>query len=293
MQKITLTVGISNSGKSTWARREVEESFVETVEVNRDDIRIELFCGGDRLKYHTYRFNRENESLVTGIARSRADEALSRGCNIIISDTNLSAANRKYWFDLAESLGIEYTEKVFDTPLHTCLARNINRDITLPRGVLLRQYKAFRAYMGLPQYVPVVGKPDAIIVDIDGTIADTSGRSPFNYSMVSQDKPVTHIIDLVNNYYHAGYRVILVTGRDSACRADTEEWLRANSVRYEDLYMKEFGSREPDTSFKESIFWDHIYDHYNISLVLEDRTRMVDHWRAMGLNCLQVKDGDY
>lgn len=41
--KAIITVGISGSGKTTWA--EQQEGFIN---INRDDIRFDYFCGGVR-----------------------------------------------------------------------------------------------------------------------------------------------------------------------------------------------------------------------------------------------------
>ena len=33
--------------------------------------------------------------------------------------------------------------------------------------------------------------------------------------------------------------------------------------------------------------------NYNVKFVLDDRNRVVEMWRSLGLTCLQVADGDF
>ena len=47
MQAI-VTVGVSGSGKSTFAKEVEENSNGEWVDINRDDVRFDTFCGGVR-----------------------------------------------------------------------------------------------------------------------------------------------------------------------------------------------------------------------------------------------------
>ena len=136
--RIILTVGISNSGKSTWAKKYIE-SNPSTREVNRDDIRIDLFCGGDRSKYGSYTFSNDTEFLVTKTAKASAAVAISKGLDVIISDTNLNAWVRSGWKKFAKDNDLEYEEVVFDTPFETCVRRNKLRDISIPNHVLHKQ----------------------------------------------------------------------------------------------------------------------------------------------------------
>jgi len=43
----------------------------------------------------------------------------------------------------------------------------------------------------------------------------------------------------------------------------------------------------------KEIFDNHIAPKYNISYVLDDRDRVVDMWRSLGLTCFQVDWGNF
>lgn len=142
MKEIILTIGISNSGKSTWAKEFVAAN-PDYVEINRDEIRIEHFCGGDPLEYAQYEHTTDNEEVVTHIARGLASDAVREGKSIVISDTNISNYARSGWKKFAEWSGLKYSEKVFYTPLEECLRRSDNRVPAVSHWIIKRQHSQF------------------------------------------------------------------------------------------------------------------------------------------------------
>ena len=291
--KVILTIGISNCGKSTFAKELIKENPRYT-EVNRDDTRIAFFCDGDRNQYNNYKFSRDKEQLVTKINEACAAFAISRGQGVIVSDTNLNAKTRNFWKNFAKEKGVPYEEQVFDTPLHVCVGRNIKRDITLPKRVLLGQYESYRKFKGIPTYTGTPDKPKAVIFDIDGTVADMEGvRRPFDWHLVGNDKPRQNICEMVRMYRDAGYAIIMMSGRDGVCYKDTCSWLIKNDVPFMHLFMRYPGDKRPDPEVKEEMFWEKVAPHYDVKLTVDDRDRIVDHWRAMGLECIQVAPGAF
>jgi len=142
---------------------------------------------------------------------------------------------------------------------------------------------------------------DAIIVDIDGTIAshyDADGnqiREHHDYSQVHNDLPIPEVIELVQLYEDQGYTILVVTGRmgNDVCRELTAEWLRTHHINYDQLLMRADRDFREDSVVKFEIYRDHILDNYNIKFVLDDRQRVVDMWRGQGLRVLQVDKGDF
>lgn len=147
--------------------------------------------------------------------------------------------------------------------------------------------------------------PDCIIVDIDGTLAHMNGRTPYDYSKVHTDLVDETIRDIVNKYafssddfVHETY-VIIVSGRPDTCRDVTEQWLKANHIPYAELHMRNpnlvdiNNNKLDDTVIKKDIYEKYIKNRYNVKFVLDDRNRVVDMWRELGLKCLQVQPGDF
>lgn len=141
----------------------------------------------------------------------------------------------------------------------------------------------------------------AIIVDIDGTIAthyDADGnqlREHHDNSQLHVDLPIPEIIELVQMYDDIGYSILIVTGRmgNDTSRNLTEEWLRRHLLQYDHLFMRANKDFRPDAEVKQDIYKQFIEPYFEIRLVLDDRQRVVDMWRANGLRCLQVDVGDF
>lgn len=140
---------------------------------------------------------------------------------------------------------------------------------------------------------------DAIIVDIDGTLALKGERSPYDWSRVGEDKVNEPIHNLLWRFAH-GYKdwgdeinFILVSGRDEICRPQTKRWIKENKIVCDALFMRPQGNTEKDTIIKERIYREHIEGKYNVLFVLDDRDQVVKMWRSLGLTCLQVAEGNF
>lgn len=157
-----------------------------------------------------------------------------------------------------------------------------------------------------------VNKQNSIIVDIDGTIADHIGvRGHYEYSKVHLDKPKREIMSLIDSVRLSpgGFKqTLFCSGREDRCRKETKQWLIDNwfwkdgfplwSPSYIDnldnyLFMRETGDRRADNIIKEELYRKHIEPHYNVLYVFDDRDRVVQMWREIGLTCLQVANGNF
>ena len=137
-------------------------------------------------------------------------------------------------------------------------------------------------------------KIDAIIVDVDGTVALMKGRrSPFAWKEVMQDDPNLPIIDLVHTLRDAGLKVLVTTGRDGVCLNDTKTWLTDHGVLYDAIFIRPERDSRDDTVIKKEIYDNHIKDKYKIKYVIDDSDKVVKMWRDLGLTVLQVADGDF
>lgn len=135
--------------------------------------------------------------------------------------------------------------------------------------------------------------PAALIVDIDGTLADRGSRSPFHWEKVMEDTVKEEIREIVNRY-KTDTRIIVFTGRDGICEEDTKTWLTENKIHFDDLFIRPEGNKEKDSVIKRRLFDEHIRDKYYVRFVLDDRNQVVDMWRKeLGLVCLQVDYGDF
>ena len=139
-----------------------------------------------------------------------------------------------------------------------------------------------------------MAKELAIIVDVDGTLADMKGvRGPFDWDKVDQDRPHNDIITLVQELKSIGKKIIIVTGRDGICKEKTINWLDKHNVPIDEFFIRPQGSFEKDSIIKAKIYMDNIRPNYDIEFVLDDRDQVVNFWRDIGLRCLQVAPGNF
>jgi hypothetical protein len=160
-------------------------------------------------------------------------------------------------------------------------------------------------YVKVEPYTAPEDKPEAVIFDIDGTIAHTTTRNPYDYSpgAVLTDDPDLDVLTLVDWLDRIALegdapKVLLMSGRDDTCRADTMRWLDRYKVSYDELFMRPVGmklgaGKAPDWMVKLHLFNEHVRDQYAVRFVVDDRRQVVTLWRRLGLKTLQCAPGDF
>ena len=132
----------------------------------------------------------------------------------------------------------------------------------------------------------------AVIIDIDGTLAHGTGRDPYDYTRVNEDQPDPYIRELTN-ILHEEFFIIIVSGREDYCLEDTKRWLEGHEILCDAIFMRATKDFRRDTEVKQEIYEHKIRPHYTVFLVLDDRNSVVNMWRDIGLKCLQVQAGDF
>lgn len=148
-----------------------------------------------------------------------------------------------------------------------------------------------------------------VIMDIDGTLSNPSHRLHLLPSGSHEGKPVDTDwraffdaaagdtpfpeIRILNNKMAETFPVFIVTGRSEDDRAATETWLRENDIRYDRLYMRPSGAHAPDTEIKKQILERLRAEGFEPLFAVEDRKSVTEMWRANGVRCLQVCEGNY
>lgn len=136
MSKLIITRGLPASGKSTWAKQWVLEDPEHRVRINQDDIRLMLG------KYWVP----SREKLVQHIQEEALIEALLRGYDIVIDNTNLNEKVLDNYRVLVTAYGnhsIEYKD-FFDTPLSVCIEHDKNRDLQVTEKVIRSFYNNYK-----------------------------------------------------------------------------------------------------------------------------------------------------
>lgn len=279
MIKVFLTKGLPGSGKSTWAKKLIAENPNRYKRINKDDLRAML---------DDSRHSHDSEKFILQVRDAMILMAIENGKHVIVDDTNLAPKHevriRELVKDKAEVIIKDFT----DIPLEICIERDLKRSASVGERVIRGMHKQF--LRKVETYAENADLPKAIIVDIDGTLAKMNGRSAFDWSKVKDDTCNDVVKGLVNAYPGT---VIIFSGRDGVCKRDTIDWLKANDIRYAELFMRDEGNNEKDAIIKRRMFEQNIRGKYFIEYVLDDRNQVVEMWREMGLICLQVAEGDF
>jgi predicted kinase len=303
--KLTCMRGYSGSGKSTRAREIAKETGA--VVVCRDDLRMMLLG-----PYWTGKA--ADEDRVTSAEQAQVLALLSSGTNVVVDATHLNPRYLRGWAKMATKVGADFEVVDVKTLPSICVNRDRGRELSGERfvgeEVIIRQVKQapmpkWPTITAKPFTVePVTFNPDlpyCILVDIDGTLAHIpeGGRSPFDYTRVSEDFVDETIKDIVNReYYHADSFIIILSGRDG-CREATENWLVYHQIDHHELILRpadakdDRGNKLPDYQVKYDLFNKHIRPRFNVRYVLDDRQQVVDMWRKVGLKVLQVEPGNF
>lgn len=280
---LVMLKGLPASGKSTWAKQVVAENE-KVFRVNKDDLR-EMTQGKEFLK--------SNESNILQIRDEIVRIYLKKGYSIIVDDTNFLPDHENQLRKIANECSALFTIKEFNVPVEECIARDALREKSVGKDAILKLDKQRQRYQ-IDKYIPDTSLPPAVIVDIDGTIAKMKDRSPYDYKRVGEDEPQKDVIALVNLLFEQGYKILIVSGRDSSCREETKQWLDISGIHgYSELFMREEGDRRKDNIVKYEIFNKFIRDKYCVNYVLDDRNQVVEIWRKLGLRTLQVADGNF
>lgn len=151
--------------------------------------------------------------------------------------------------------------------------------------------------------LPSFTKGDCYLIDLDGTLCDCehrrhhvdgSEKKDWNafYAAAVDDEPVTAIHRLCWDLA-CQTRLVYVTGRPEQCRSATEAWLTKHGMLNYPLYMRGDGDFRADDIVKLELLERLKADGHNPVMAFDDRTRVVKMWRAAGIPCAQVAEGDF
>lgn len=296
-QKILILIGIPASGKSTWAKDFVRNN-PDYVRVNRDDFR-------DMLK-SSQTCENKIEDMITSLVFGVIEEALSKRLNIIVDNTNLK---QKYINEIIEkfkySADIDY--RVFDISLKKALEYNAGRERKVPESVIEKMFKSYKQLIDgfdftsitkiekRPVIIPDFGNRlrNAVIFDIDGTLALMGNRGPFDWDKVHKDEVNEIVAEQIKFHQTQSREILLVSGRDESCRKDTEDWLGMYGIHFDKLFMRPKDDFRKDTIIKKEIYDNDIVGEYNVLCVYDDRLQVLDMWFEKEIFAFNVNQGNF
>ena len=161
--------------------------------------------------------------------------------------------------------------------------------------------------MGIYQYIYTM--KNTIIFDLDGTLAlidkrrelstKPNGKIDFDKlhdpSLIKHDKPNWPVIKIAQLFAEQGFNVVIFSGRSDKTKFTTRSWLSNNRIPFHSLVMRPHKTMNfiPDEVLKKQMLDDAPFNKDEVLMVVDDRQKVVDMWRDIGLNCFQVAPGDF
>jgi len=299
-KKIILLCGIPASGKSTWANKFILNNS-NYVRINRDMYRL-MLDGSQIMDF-------KGEKLVTELVNNAIVLATKSKYNVLVDQTNVNLKYLNEMVAFCEKIAdVEF--KIFDITEKVAIERDSNRDAKVGAKVIKKMYKNylnlfssnfdFSTRKRKPHIATNIKwerdgtLPDAVIFDIDSTIAHTQGkRGIFDWDKVNLDIVDEIVLETIKSYKDYGYKIIFVTGRDGVSRKMTEDWLIHNKIPFDMLFTKPKNDFRKDIINKTEIYHNFIKPNYNVLAVYDDRNSVCKMWRNLGVKCYQVQEGDF
>lgn len=153
-KKIYILCGVPGSGKSTWARKQVEELDGKGIIISRDAIRFSMLNDNDAYFAH------EDEVFDEFIRQTQEAINDQEHTSIFIDATHLNEKNRNKVLSRVWRLGDDVVIGVyFDIPLEECLRRNALRTgrALVPETVIKNMYESLTKPLELDEMI-VIGE---------------------------------------------------------------------------------------------------------------------------------------
>jgi predicted kinase len=311
MSKLIVLVGISNSGKSTYAAELVQDNPGEYLRVNRDDIRQLLYGYTDQTINEYYLredFNRM-EREVTRFEDTLIYEGIEMGKTVIVDATHLQRKyieRFKYW-------NVPTELKFFPINLDNAVFRDVNRARQVGRDIMTKQSRQFNSLLDNLLEDPLDFTPfkldnnqknlPCVVFDIDGCLAHKNERNPFDWKRVGEDEVDSNMSDMagiVELAHRAIQKVIpggalvtvIATGRDEVCETETKQWLNNHEIHYDDIHMRKRGDNRPDWVVKQEMA-QKICEDFHIIGWFDDRLQVTRRLRAIGVKVFNVEHNNF
>ncbi|MBD9723994.1 AAA family ATPase [Streptomyces sp. ID-01-6.2a] len=303
---VHVMTGLPASGKTTAARRLQAESGDRMRRVNLDDLRqmldIPLPEGAERRSY-------AHEQTVLAIQDAAVRAAVDGGFDVVVDNTHMTPHIPKRLKAAVAGLATFVVHDFTDVPVEECLRRDATRERPVGEEIIRiladKHEKSRRGGWRLtaewlndePAVEPYTADPalpSAVMCDIDGTLAIRGDRGAYDFTRCEEDLLNVSVRGALRSFRSAdGDVVVLLSGRGEEHRSQTEAWLRAHEVPYDELWMRAAGDHRRDDVVKAELFDRHVRHRFAVRVSLDDRDRVVAVWRRMGLPTWQVNYGNF
>ncbi len=152
-------------------------------------------------------------------------------------------------------------------------------------------------------------KKRVVIFDLDGTLAiidkrrelstKPDGKIDFSKlhdpSLIKHDVPNVPVVKMAQLLADDGFLIAIFSGRSDKTEKTTRSWLMHNGIPFHSLRMRPHKTMNfiPDEVLKKQMLDQAPFNIDDILMVVDDRQKVVNMWRDIGLTCVQVAPGDF
>ena len=145
-----------------------------------------------------------------------------------------------------------------------------------------------------------------VVFDVDGTLAEFDAAKlghlvhgvekqwdAFHMAMADAP-PIAPIAKLMRRLKQSGETIVICSGRPDGWAEHTIAWLHKHDLPFDGVYLRaKDQDAASDPEVKRQALAQMQADGLAPWLVIDDRSSVVDAWRAEGLACLQCAPGDF
>ena len=297
-------IGISGSGKSTFSAPLLKNA--NTVRINRDDTRLMLFGAKQSEQiYYERKDIRACEDLVTETLEDTIYNALNKGRDIVLDNTNLQKKNIDdvlFKFNHLADIELVFLDIDLAEAKRRVQARNGSEtNVTYIDKQFSDFAKLKKSMHGqqlfYPQTAPQVkfdeSLPKTYVYDIDGTLSLKGDRDIFDDSKLHLDMEIKEVGHILRALSKDGYKTVFVSGRQDSCMGTTVQWLKNNNLWMNDseIFMRKAKDQRNDSIVKEEIVLNNLVPNFNVVGVVDDRIGVTRNFHKLGVFVLNVNQG--
>jgi predicted kinase len=299
--QLLILIGAPGSGKSTFSKHFIRKEK-NWMRLCRDDFRMMHFASSNMPPH--------KEKMITEMLDASIEILLRRRYNVLLDATHSRKEYLNRYIDKFNHLA-DISFKLFDEDAKTiaerCEKRKMETGKYIPLNVQKRYIKDIAELKSTfdfsvrplqdnrkPAAEQDKSLQKAIICDLDGTLALIGNRNPYDASASDEDSLNIPVANTLRLFAGAGYRILLVSGREERYREPTLVFLEKYAIPYHHLWMRKTKDSRKDAVVKKEIYEAEIQNRYFVEFVLDDRDQVVLLWRKeLNLPCFQVNYGNF
>ena len=149
-----------------------------------------------------------------------------------------------------------------------------------------------------------------VICDVDGTLVDISARvdlavagakkgKKMNWNIfldpeviLENDVEQEDVTGVIKSLIESGHKVIITSARNERHREVTEKQLANFGIKHSALFLRADGDFRGDDDVKEELLGKIREAGFDPKVAFDDRQKVVDRWRKIGIPCHQVRFTD-